>query len=195
MRSLGIGVLIPMIMLIFVQITSPTTLQAGHEYIPPSYYLDYIAIKPVEDPYEAAQAIYNGGIHAYLESISYDEYKYIRSRYPMLGFARVDLEDIYMILSPSINRGVRHAISLAINRTEISKTVFESEARSFIVPTPSINPLNTILEDFERRGLDNVGIDPNELKGLTIDIAYYNTQNSYIERIARSISAQLNRLG
>jgi hypothetical protein len=195
MRSLGIRVLIPMIILIFVQITSPMTLQAGHEYIPPSYYLDYIAIKPIENPNEAAQAIYNGSIHAYLEAISYDEYKYIRSRYPMLGFARVDLEDIYMILSPSLNRSVRHAISLAINRTEISEAVFEGEARSFIVPTPPINPLNTILEDFERRGHDNVGRDPNELKGLAIDVVYYSTQNSYIERIARSISAQLNRFG
>lgn len=195
MRSLGIKVLIPMIMLIFAQIASPMTPQAGHEYIPPSYYLDYIAIKPIEDPYEAAQAIYNGSIHAYLETISYDEYKYIRSRYPMLGFARVDLEDIYMILSPSLNRSVRHAISLVVNRAEISKEVFEGEARSFIVPTPPVNPLNTILGVFERRGLDNVGNDSSELKGLAIDIVYYSTQNSYIERIARSISAQLNRLG
>lgn len=192
MRSLGIRVLIPMIMLIFAQIASAMTLQAGHEYIPPSFYLDYIAIKPVGDPYEAAQAIDNGSIHAYLETISYDEYRYIRSRYPMLGFARVDLEDVYMILNPSLNKSVRHAISLVINRTEISRAVFEGEARSFIVPTPPINPLNAILEDFG--GFDNVSRDSNELKGLSINVVYYNTQNSYIERIARSISAQLNSL-
>jgi len=194
MSRLHIQLHIPILALLGLAllIGSVSLARAGHEYIPPGYYFDNIIIKTVKDLEEAALEISGGSMHVYIDPIGYKEYIYLSTKYPRLGFARVDLEDIYMIINPRIDKPIRQALSQAIDRDKLNSELFQENGKPFIIPLPEINPFTGILrETYFRKSYG-----PYNVKNISLlyysDQPYLGEVAEYIARSLRSVGIEVN---
>lgn len=171
--------------------STATIVDSGHEYVPPGYYLDKVLIRIISDPYHAASQIVGGSLHAYLEPIDLDVYSDLKTRYPELGFARVDMEDLYMIINPSVNKSLRSLLSISIDRNSLNKEIFNGVGRPFTTIPAHNNPLRAVIEDLEDL---HPGGASNNTNSSVINIYYYRSQR-YGDTVADYLVRHLSSNG
>ncbi len=147
-------------------------------------------INVIGDPYHAASQIVKGDLHAYLEPLDLDIYSDLKARYHELGFARVDIEDLYMIINPSMNKSTRSLLAVLIDRDGLNKEIFGNMGRPFTTIPIHNNPLRALIEDLE-------GLRPGGVSGSvhidSITIYYYRSQkhaSSTADYLARHLASK-----
>lgn len=168
-----------------------TIVNPGHEYVPPGYYLDKILVRIASDPYYAASLIVNNSLHVYLEPIDLNTYSDLKTRYPELGFVRVDMEDLYMIINPSINKNLRSLLASSIDRDNLNEETFNGMGRLFTTIPIHNNPLRAVIEDLENLRLSEAISNTNS---SVITVYYYRSQK-YADIVADYLARHLASKG
>ncbi len=170
---------------------------AGHESTPPGYYVDKVIVRVIADPFEAASQISERKLHVYLTPLNYYQYLELSKKYTDLGFIRVELGHIYILVNPEIKDylAIKRILLEVINLSTVNQEVFNGLGRILKIPIPEENPLRSLFLDLIATMTNNIENSTKPFGFKNLSLVIVSLDDEILKSIASSIAFQLRTSG